>query len=59
MSIPLHSIIVFEVFSLLASCDQGRNKGWSSRVAAPGAKFRGAKTSLEYTHASLNDGDTF
>jgi len=59
MCTSLQCIIVFEVFSLLASCDQGRNKGWNSQVAARGANFRGAKTSLEYSHASLKDGDTF
>jgi hypothetical protein len=59
MSIAIHWIFVFEVFSLVASCDQGRNKGWTSRLSVQGAKFRGAKTSLEYSYASLNDGDTF
>jgi hypothetical protein len=59
MSVLLQCIITFGVFYVLAYCDQGRNKGWSSRVAARGANFRGAKTSLEYSHASHNDGDTF
>ena len=51
----LQCIIVFEVFSNLGSCDQGWNKGWTSRVAARGANFRGAKTSMEYSHSTLND----
>jgi len=34
MSTALQCIVVYEVFSLLASCNQGR-------VAAPGARFRG------------------
>jgi hypothetical protein len=59
ISIPNQCKIVFEVFSFLAICDQGRNKGWTIWVAAGGANFRGSKTSLEYSNASLNDRDTF
>jgi len=42
MSTTLQCIIVFEVFSLLGSCEHGRTEGWASRVVARGANLYGA-----------------